>query len=274
MPPTGKASTENKLTGQLIIDQLIRNLEMGQFEMAYSVLLPCVFSLYLHPEDYTRLTGVMEFLKDDAKRALSSKLQQLNAKPGFPLGRGSKDRREFKIACKEWALEFFPDNEGTVPPGDVEIHSELNETPQPGYHGTKTTLLEREPSVGQGTGQVTGSTPKGSETRRSADHIYAEIRYVDDSGPQLFLVAQNEVSVGRGGNDLPVSLAIYTNDEVSREHLNLRRDPEHGKFFITDVSRNGTWVNGRRIPKGVEQPLPSPARIGVAEVLILEFEAK
>ena len=34
-----------------------------------------------------------------------------------------------------------------VPLGDVEIHSELNETPQPGYHGTKTTLLDREPSV-------------------------------------------------------------------------------------------------------------------------------
>ena len=62
--------------------------------------------------------------------------------------RTGKDRKPYKIACKDWAFEFFPDSEGVVPVGDVEIHSELNEMPQPGYHGTKTTLLDREPSVG------------------------------------------------------------------------------------------------------------------------------
>src|SRR5438067_2089682 len=157
------------LTGQIIIDQLIRNMEVGQFEMAYSVLLPCVFSLYLHPEDYTRLAGIMELIKEDSKRALSSKLAQLNAKPiGFGLTRAGKDRKEYKIACKDWALEFFPDSEGTVPAGDVEIHSDLNEIPQPGYHGTKTTLLDREPSVPDAAGR---------ETRKSTDRVYAEIRY-------------------------------------------------------------------------------------------------
>jgi hypothetical protein len=263
----GKTAADGKLTGQIIIDQLIRNMEMGQFEMAYSVLLPCVFSLYLHPEDYARLSGVMDLLKEDARRALSARLQQLNAKPmSFPLGRGSKDRKDYKIACKEWALEFFPDSEGTVPSGDVEIHSELNETPQPGYHGTKTTLLDREPTV---------NIPKpGSETRKATDRAYAEIRYEDDSGPQLFLVTQNEISVGRGGNDVQVNLALYTNDEVSREHLRLRRDPDRGLFFIIDASRNGTWVNGKRLHKGVEEFLPDQAKIGVAEVLTLLFEAK
>ena len=43
-----------------------------------------------------------------------------------------------------------------MPLGDVEIHSELNETPQPGYHGTKTTLIDREPSVGAITGRAGG----------------------------------------------------------------------------------------------------------------------
>jgi hypothetical protein len=270
-----KSVADGKLTGQIIIDQLIRNMELGQFEMAYSVLLPCVFSLYLHPEDYARLAGVMDLLKQDARRALSARLQQLNAKPlSFPLGRGGKERKDFKIACKEWALEFFPDSEGTVPAGDVEIHSELNETPQPGYHGTKTTLLEREPSVTEGTGRHTGPVAEASATRKSTDRAFAEIRYEDDSGPQLFLVTQNEISVGRGGNDVQVNLALYTNDEVSREHLRLRRDPDRGLFFIIDASRNGTWVNGKRLHKGVEEFLPDQAKIGVAEVLTLVFEAK
>jgi hypothetical protein len=252
-----------KLTGQIIIDQLIRNMETGQFEMAYSVLLPCVFSLYLHPEDYSRLSGVMDLLKEDARRALNAKLQQMNARP---LSFRSKERKDYKTACKEWSLEFFPDSEGTVPSGDVEIHSELNETPQPGYHGTKTTLLDREPSVTQGIGRP--------ETRKLTDRAFAEIRYEDDSGPQLFLMTQNDISVGRGGNDVQVNLALYTNDEVSREHLRLRRDPDRGLFFIIDASRNGTWVNGKRLHKGVEEFLPDQAQIGVAEVLTLIFEAK
>ena len=64
--------------------------------------------------------------------------------------------------------------------------------------------------------------------------MFAEIRYEDDSGPQLFLMTQNEISVGRGGDGASVNLALYTNDEVSREHLRLRRDPAQGRFFIVD----------------------------------------
>ncbi len=268
--PKGKTTADGKLTGQIVIDQLIRNMEMGQFEMAYSVLLPCVFSLYLHPDDYARLTGIMELIKADARRALSARLAQLNAKPGFSLSRGalsrSSDRKEFKIACKDWSLEFFPDSEGSVPLGDVEIHSDLNETPQPGYHGAKTTLLGREPSVPDAAGNATRQTTGGG--------VYAEIRYEDDSGPQLFLMAQNEITVGRGGNDVQVNLALYTNDEVSREHLRIRRDPVSGEFIITDQSRNGTWVNGRRIARSTDERLPQRAEISVAEVIVLQFEAK
>jgi hypothetical protein len=56
-----------------------------------------------------------------------------------------------------------------VPPGDVEIHSELNDVPQPGYRGIKTTLIDRETSV----------TPARVErdrtlTRRCADQVFAE----------------------------------------------------------------------------------------------------
>src|SRR5882724_11768589 len=119
----GKSSVEGKITGRLIINQLVRNMELGQFEMGYSVLMPCIFSLYLHPDDHTRLTGVLDLIREDARRALSGKLELCVLRSG-------KQRKPFKIACKDWAFEFFPDSEGVVPLGDVEIHSELNETPQ------------------------------------------------------------------------------------------------------------------------------------------------
>ena len=255
-----------KISGRIILEQIIRNAELGQFEMGYSILIPCIFSIYLHPEDYARLSTVQDLIKEDARRALKAKLGEWNSRPSL-LGK-RKARKEYRIACRDWSFEFYADSEGAVPAGDVEIHSELNEAPQPGYRGTKTTLLDREPSVGAAAGG-----PR-STTRRSPEKIFAELRYEDDSGPQVFYVTQDEVSVGRGGDDLSVDLPLYTNEEVSREHLRLRRDPAKGQFWIVDQSMNGTWVNGRRLERGVEQAVPDRAEIGVAEVITLKFEVK
>jgi FHA domain len=275
--PNAMGEAQGKISGRIIIDQLIRNMELGQFEMGYSILAPCIFSLYLHPDDYTRLTGVFDLIRQDAKQALVARLAQLNAKPlGLGALRGGKDRKPFRIAGKDWTFEFFPDSEGVVPLGDVEIHSELNETPQPGYHGAKTTLLNREPSVGVVTGNasITGRAGVRPETRESGDRAYAEIRYEDDSGPQLYLMTQAEISIGRGGEGAQVSLALYTNDEVSREHLRVRLDAAQKRFVIVDQSMNGTWLNGRRLARGVEETLPAKAQISVAEVITLQFEAR
>jgi len=52
------------LTGRTIIGELIRNMELGQFELAYTVLLPCVFRAYLNPQDYACLANVLNFVID------------------------------------------------------------------------------------------------------------------------------------------------------------------------------------------------------------------
>jgi hypothetical protein len=278
MKAVGEA--QGKISGRIVIEQLIRNMELGQFEMGYSILVPCIFSLYLHPDDYTRLTGVLDLIREDAKKALAGRMEQLNAKPlGIGALRGAKNRKPYKIACKDFTFEFFPDSEGVVPLGDVEIHSELNETPQPGYHGTKTTLLDREPSVGAITERAGGGRADTRQLYERAeepadDRVYAEIRYEDDSGSQLYLMTQDEISVGRGGDGAQVSLALYTNDEVSREHLRVRRDAAQKRFVIVDKSMNGTWLNGKRLARGVEETLPPKAQISVAEVITLQFEAR
>jgi hypothetical protein len=255
-----------RISGQTILDELIRNMELGRLEMGYSILLPCIFSVYLHPDDYARLAGVEELIKEDARRVLSARMAEWNAKqPRFRRG----PRKQYRIAQSDWWIELFADTEGAVPLGDVEIHSELNDAPQPGYRGVKTTLIEREASV------TSARVARDREiTRKQPDKVFGEIRYRDDSGSQTYFITQNEISVGRGGEQLIVDLALYTNEEVSREHLQLRRDPMSGTFRITDKSRNGTWLNGRRLSRGVETPLPDRAEIGVAEVVKLSFEAR
>lgn len=264
-----------RLSGHIIIDELLRNMELGAFDMAYSTLLPCVFSVYLHPGDHARLSGVFRFIAEDAKRALGARVARLNAKPPVFALKKKAAPKEYRIATEDWVIEFFADTEETVPLGDVEIHSELSEAAQPGFQGTKTTLMDREPSVtaGRHAQTATQNHPHG-ETRKQSDRIYAEIRYEDDSGPQLYLVTQNQVRIGRGAEDEPMDLALYVNDEVSREHLVLRRDAATGQFYITDKSTNGTWLDRKRLKRDVEQPLPERAEIGVAEVLSLMFQIR
>jgi hypothetical protein len=266
MPPSGANVPQSRISGQTIINELIRNMEVGRLEMNYSVLLPCIFSVYLHPDDYVRLAGVETLIREDAKRALAARMAEWNAKNS--LFRRGGTRKSHKIAREDWWIELFADTEGSVPPGDVEIHSELNDITQPGYHGVKTTLIEREPSV------TSARVARDREsTRAHSEKVFAEIRYQDDSGPQTYFVTQNEVSVGRGGEDLWVDLPLYTNEEVSREHLQLRRTAA-GAFTILDKSRNGTWLNGRRLARGVEEMIPDRAEIGLAEVLKLTFQTR
>jgi hypothetical protein len=267
MAQSGTRQPQARVSGQIIIDELVRNMELGRLELGYSILLPCLFSVYLHPDDYQRLAGVQDIIKEDARRALTARMAEWNKK-GTLFRRGGA-RKEYRITQSTWWIEFFSDSENAVPPGDVEIHSELNDVVQPGYHGTKTTLIERQPSV-----TAARVVRDRESTRRQAGRIYGEIHYSDDSGPQTYFITQNEVSVGRGGDGLWVDLPLYASDQVSREHLRLRRDPTTGAFVITDQSRNGTWLNGRRLQNGAESALPDRAEIRVAETITLNFEVR
>lgn len=264
------APGRQKLNGQLIINELLRNMELGQFEMSYSVLLPCVFSVYLNPEDFSRLAGIFDLIAEDAKRALGSQAAKLNSSSRV-FGIKRKTAREYRIAAKDWVIQFYADAEGVVPPGDIEIHSELSETAQPGFQGVKTTLMDREPSVTS----VQQPVAAGADTRSKAtDRVYGDIRYEDDSGPQLYLIAQNVVRIGRGAEDDPMDVALYANDDVSREHCILRRDAATSQFYLTDKSTNGTWLDGKRLKKGVEQAVAQRAQIGIAETVTLWFQVR
>lgn len=268
--------SEQRLSGDIIIGELLRNMELGKFEMTYSVLLPCVFTVYLSAKDHATLCGVFDLILDDAKKALRARVAEMNAKPaGFALGRRKKAGKEYKISCHDWDIEFLPD--GEVPDGDVEIHSELSEVTQPGYRGTKTTLMDREPTAALPKNSANATLPRNNDAtlpKKPVDQVHAELRYQDESGLQIYKMSQNKIRVGRGGDDAAMDVALYTNDEVSREHLNLRRDPATGAYFVVDLSTNGTWLNGKRLRKGAEEPLPDDAELNLGEVLAVRFEIK
>lgn len=281
MTQRGLTQSPANLGGKTIIEQVLRNAEAGQFELGYTVLVPCMFNLYLHPGDYERLRGIFPHIRDDARRALQDRIAQLNqpSAKGLVFRSRKFETKEYKIAGSDFVFEFFSDDDGSVPPGDVEIHSELAETPRPGFHGVRTTLIDREPSVGTGrVAQSGGASPSAPEAapigRGEIERVYAEIRYEDDSGPQIYFVTQNEVRIGRGGDGRIVDLALYSDDEISREHLQLRRDPVRNRFLIVDRSMNGTVVDGRKLVRDIEEALPRKATIALAETIQMQFEQR
>src|SRR5437773_2565967 len=117
----------------------------------------------------------------------------------------------------KWPIAFF------CPASSASI-SILPITPASPAFSRSSPPMRKEPSV-TGVQQPRSHTGMPHvDTRKQPDRIFAEIRYEDDSGPQLFLITQNQVRIGRGADDEPMDLALYSNDEVSREHTVVRRD--------------------------------------------------
>src|SRR5262249_34656133 len=107
-------------------------------------------------------------------------------------------------------------------------------------------------------------------------NAYAVIEYQDNRGHQTYRMTKDQIVVGRGGRDYWTDVKLDTLPDVSREHFRLRRDPATGKFYLKDLSRLGTTINGERAPSSLEfdgaekrdlnreAPVPAKAKIGLA----------
>ena len=120
----------------------------------------------------------------------------------------------------------------------------------------------------------------------AAPRALARISYEDDAGPHEYAVIKASVSIGRGGVAYPVDVRITSSTDVSREHARIRHDAETGRFCLIDLSSLGTTVDGAPVPRGyddadgtkretgVEVVLPPRARIGLANLVFLDFRVE
>jgi hypothetical protein len=264
---------------------LIRNADAGAFKVRYTILVPCIFNVYLHPRDHELINPIVDLIREEAVRALQEHLSRLN-KTGtaFPLatrfGMAGEPRPEYKILEKQWNIQFHADQEERLRPAEIEIYSELGSArPKEFGAGAMTTLITR---------NSTRDPSSVSARRDLADHkIVARLRYHDSGKDNTFAMTSDEIVVGRGGKAVWVDLKLEGPADISREHCRIRRDPKTGTFFIKDLSQFGTTVNGAAIPNSVERieggdkvdrnremPLPSPSKITLADVCTLDFEAE
>ena len=280
-------SSARPITGDEIISELIRNVEAGAFKVRYTTLVPCIFNVYLHAEDFDQIRPISEFVRNEAKQALADHLESLNK--GGPsitrwLGIGGDRQIQFKILEPDWTIEFHRDEEDRLRRGDIEVYSELGTGERADLgSGAKTTFITRRPAEQQ---QQQNEAIPAAPTQRADRKAFAYLRYRTAAGADTtFPVTRDLTVIGRGGKAFWVDLKIEGPADVSREHCRIRRDPATGAFFIKDLSQYGTTINDEAVPsslersatgekmdRNVEAPLPDHANIGLAGVFFMQFE--
>lgn len=270
-------------TAREIILEIVRNMREGLEPLQYSTLPPAVYCVYLHPNDMDRLRGILPRVLDEARRALDAELETLNR---ASLAERMKIARrvEPKVSPPEggWRIQILENTEDDVEPGDIVIDSELGLPAKPELGAGSMTKRIATRRI-NGVSSSSQSYQPGGDQPGPGLNAYAVIEYQDNNGRHTYQMTKDEIVVGRGGQDYWTDLKLDTAPDVSREHLRLRRDPATGKFYLKDLSRLGTTIDGQPAPssvefvngdkhdRNVETPLPDSARIGLAGVIFLEF---
>ncbi|MGK5552753.1 FHA domain-containing protein [Actinomadura kijaniata] len=80
------------------------------------------------------------------------------------------------------------------------------------------------------------------------------LRVTFPTGELKISVGQHLV-LGRDAGQSPVASTFTQYDNVSRRHSTLWLDPSGTAWVRDEGSTNGTFVNGERLPRGVDAPL-------------------
>jgi len=268
-----------------LIEAVLHNMRTNIEELKYSTVAPSRYTVYISAAEHARLEGIIGRLQAETIRALNEELAKFN-RPSLtarllgPLAR--KRRPAVQNADVQWHIEFLPDMDGELQHDlDIVVHSDLILPPEPELGGGERT--RRITTVHSGPRTTTRQQVTAPSTAPGT--VHARLTYEDATGAHRYDVVRDVTSIGRGGIAFPVDVRIVSSEDVSREHVRIRRDPQTGAFFLIDISTLGTTLNGRHVPRGVddvdgskrengaESMLPARARIGLAETVFIDFEA-
>ncbi len=283
-----------------LIDAIVDNMRQNLEELKYTTLAPSRYTVYLSQAEYTRLEGILPRLQAEAIRALNEELDRITPPACLPRSGAwppGRRRPAAENAGPRWHIEFLVDTDGDLAaPEDIIVHSDLLLAPDPELGvGERTRRLTTRFRSGSDEGQTRvrlGSDPSTAPGQTEAEPVpdssvlpvLGRLTYTDNLGPHVFEIVRERTTIGRGGRAFSVDVKVATSEDVSREHARLRRDPATGQFFLIDLSSLGTTLNGRHVPRGVEDrdgrkhengaetALPPRARIGLADTVFLEFE--
>ena len=142
---TGQAPS--RLHGDDLIGEVLRNMQEGTFRIRRKTLVPAIYRIYLHPDDFEPFRDVVPFIAGEIRAALDDKLLSLNRTPRrvattvassllkkIRRAPASVPQNEFVRVSDAWTVEIYPDLDEKLQPGEIEVHSELG-APQKAEYG-------------------------------------------------------------------------------------------------------------------------------------------
>src|SRR5262245_1105249 len=217
-PSQGGARVEKeRATGRDVILAVVENMHQSLEPLVTETVAPSLYRVYLHDGDYEHLRTLFGKIENEAKKVLDQELERLN-KDSVPVlqrllrrkNGGSEPPMRYVSAESGWYIRFQEDPNGTLTPGDIEVVSEFAQPVVQGYGaGSKMRRISTTRRLGQTVSrrELTDSLP-----------AYARLSYQDKRGPQTYLMAKDEIVIGREAPDVWVDLRLDTLPDVSREH--------------------------------------------------------
>lgn len=282
---------ETQITAEDVIVALVESMRQSLEPLLFTTWAPGLYHVYLRQRDFERLKGIFPAIIEEAKIALDQEIDHLNesATPSGLLAFlpwfKKEPAKQYLKPKEDWNISFSIDDD--LPETEkyrVEVLLVLPPSPEYGP-GNQTIRVTTNKGAGGMTTKRTTESSTDQPPNPPAERALANITYEDQRGEQTYTMKKDQIAVGRGGVDYWVDLKLDTKPDVSHEHLRLRYDKRTSQFFIKDMSTFGTTVNGVAVQSSVEVaggakrdkdiwvPLPPKARIGLAGVLFLDFEA-
>lgn len=307
-----------------IIEEILKNFRAGADEIYEKIVAPEIYSVYLHVSDYENIVQKREQIIESAKKALSDEIIRRNeaieifekgiigkslAKisdiynrlSGIFRGKPVKKRIKRKYAEPEkgWRISIDVDTENKCQPGDISIESVIEirkktESPNSIKMQIMTMKIDGKSIVTQEAVKIPADrisndfsqsvVTKFARLPKPKIEAFALIHLKTSNGKMTYKMTQNTFTIGRGDEFHRVDLPIINNDKISHEHLRIDRDESSGKFFVKDLSRNGTKLNGKKLPSVIEKnagqirenqtrtELADHSTLLLAEEITLEFE--
>jgi hypothetical protein len=258
-----------KATGKDIILAILENMQESCEPLLFNVLVPSHYDVYLHRDDHSRLSSIFSRIREECLQALDAKMAEFNRK-GFSIPGLQSSKVKYETAEKDWSVKFHIDENDELTPGDILVDSRLAlpEAVEFGV-GTKT---QRSETIRSG-GETRRLRKRREGEKADISQARAKLSYKDKDGRGCeFFMTSAEISIGRGGRNEFCDLELEGLADISRRHLYLRQDPESREFFIQDVSKFGTAVDGKKLDSKEWVRLPAKAVIVLADRLTLEFQ--
>ena len=128
------------VTGRDIIEELVERMRTESEPLRYSALAHGVYRVFLHREDYDRVSPARRALVEEASRALDEELDRLNARRTPAPDQWGKIVQAATRLMKPaepplrrppagWVIELYPDEDEELLPGHIRITSELGQPP-------------------------------------------------------------------------------------------------------------------------------------------------